>query len=369
MKIADIRASFHRYRFPIPFLDKKRDGSHMAERRFVFCEVETDEGLTGIGFTANFMQEPVVTALEQCFLPALKGMDPRDVEAIHAVVARRLNTRALTGVVSCALSCVDIACWDIAGKAAGRTVAQLLGGHKTEVPCYLTFGVPDYDRDQLVHAAKTHVKNGFTGLKMVAGRSKGGWREDAKRIRAVRAAIGEDIHLMVDANYSFTPQEAKSFLSQIEDCHLTWFEEPVLQNDAAALAELRKATRVPLSGGQAEGHRWRFREFVEHRSLDVLQPNVCFVGGYTEARKVAHLAQAYNLPIANGGGWPLLNMQLLAGMANGWLVEWHLTWIETCEAIFKRPPRPRQSVIAIPDKPGLGLEVDRAALKECRVKV
>ena len=295
-------------------------------------------------------------------------MDPRDLEKIHAVIFRELNSRNQTGVISCALSAFDIALWDIIGKKEGRTVAQLLGGHKSEVQCYLTFGVPAYDRDQIAEAAKKHQKAGFTGFKMVAGRAHVGWREDARRIRAVRDAIGPDAHLMVDANYGFSPSEAKQLLTSVEDVKLTWFEEPVYQNDASALADLRRAASTPLAAGQAEGHRWRFREFVEHRSLDVLQPNVCFVGGFTEGRKVAHLAQAYNLPIANGGGWPLLNMQLLAGMANGWLCEWHVTLIEVCENIFKNPPKPKNSVIKIPNKPGIGLEPNFDVLKECRVK-
>ena len=369
MKIKDIKATFHKHLFPIPFLDKRKDGSHMAERRFVACRVETDEGITGYGFTANFLQEPVVTALNQCFLPEVKDMDPRDLEKIHMVLGKELNARCLTGVISCAMSAFDIALWDIIGKKEGRTVAQLLGGARSDVPCYITFGVPAYSRDELAAAAKKHQKAGFTGFKMVAGRPNVGWREDARRIRAVRNAIGPEADLMVDANYAFSPREAKMLLTSVEDCKLTWFEEPVNQNDAAALADLRRATNIPLSAGQAEGNRWRFREFLEHRSVDVLQPNVCFVGGFTEARKVAHMAQAYNLPIANGGGWPLLNMHLLAGMANGHLCEWHATLIDVQELIFKNPPKPKNSVISIPKKPGIGLDIDPDGLKESRVKV
>jgi L-alanine-DL-glutamate epimerase-like enolase superfamily enzyme len=368
MKIKNIRASQHKIRFPLPFMDKKRDGSHMGERRFIVCEVETDDGLIGYGFTANFLLDPVVTALEKNFLPVVKGMDVHDVEAIHQQVGRHLNARTLTGVVSLALSCLDIALWDIQGKAAKRTVAQLLGGARTEVPCYITFGLPGYDTNGLVAAAKAHRKKGFTGFKMVVGKHPGGWREDARRIRAVRDAIGDECHLMADANFAFTPQEAKSLCRVIEDCNLTYFEEPLPQNDARALGDLRRSTRVPLAAGQAEGHRWRLREFIDHHAVDILQPNVCFCGGFTEGRKVAHLAQAYNLPIANGGGLALLNMHLLAGMANGWLAEWHVTWIEAFNIIFKNPPQPKASVIAIPARPGLGLEINRDALKEYRVK-
>src|SRR3546814_16288395 len=109
---------------------------------------------------------------------------------------------------------------------------------------------------------------------------------------------------MIDANYLFNPVEAKYLCRAIEDCNLTWFEEPLQQNDARALADLRRSTRIPLAAGQMEGHRWRLREFVEHQAVDILQPNVTYRGGYTAARKIAHLPHTYNPPIRHGGRCP-----------------------------------------------------------------
>jgi len=274
----------------------------------------------------------------------------------------------LTGVVSSALSCVDIACWDIHGKAVGRSVAQLLGGARDWAPTYCTFGFTEYeDREQLVEAAKLQIKNGHRRLKMVVAVHEGGWQEDARRVRAVRDAIGPDVELMMDANYKFNPVDARQLCRAIEDCRLTWFEEPVYQNDTRAMADLRSHTSIPISAGQNEGHRWRLRELVERQAVDVLQPNVCYCGGYTEARKAAHLAQIYNLPIANGGGWPLFNMHTMAGLMNGWLVEWHLGMVQVGELLFPQAPRPVNGRLVIPDRSGLGLVVDRDALRETRV--
>jgi L-alanine-DL-glutamate epimerase-like enolase superfamily enzyme len=295
-------------------------------------------------------------------------MDPRDVEAIHHKVWWKLNPRAMTGVISSALSCLDIACWDIAGKLAGRTVAELLGGHRRQVPAYVTFGFPQYDREQLAEAARLHVERGFTALKLVVAVDKGGWREDARRIRAVREAVGPDIDLMIDANYLFNPVEAGMLCREIEELNITWFEEPLHQNDARALADLRAHTRIPLAAGQMEGHRWRLRELVDKQAVDILQPNCCFCGGYTEARKAAHLAQAYNMPIANGGGWPLFNMHTMAGLMNGWIVEWHLGMVQVGEILFSDAPAPKDGMLTIPDRPGLGLTLDRDALAETRIK-
>ena len=155
MKIKDIRASIHSTAISVPLLEGKVQGYGREEQReFVFCEVETDEGHTGLAITGHFLARSVVAALKLYFLPLVRDMDARDVEAIHQKVWLKLNPRAMTGVISSALSCLDIALWDIQGKAANRSVAGLLGGARTSVPAYVTYGFPQYDREQLAEAAK-----------------------------------------------------------------------------------------------------------------------------------------------------------------------------------------------------------------------
>jgi len=368
MKIKDIRASVHTTSIDVPLLTNRLRGYGRTEQQeFVFCEVETSEGLRGVAITGHFLTRAVVAALHEHFLPTVRDMDARDVEAIHWRVGRKLNPRAMTGVASSALSLLDIALWDIHGQGAGRSVAGLLGNARTEVDSYVTFGFPQYDREQLAAAARLHVDRGFKALKLIVAVDQGGWREDAARIGAVREEVGDGIDIMIDANYLLQPVQAMYLCRAIEDYSITWFEEPLQQNDARALADLRSHTSIPIAAGQMEGHRWRLRELVERQAVDVLQPNVCYCGGYTEARKAAHLAQIYNLPIANGGGWPLFNMHTMAGLMNGWLVEWHLGMVQVGELLFPHAPRPVNGRIAIPDRPGLGLMVDRDALRETRV--
>ena len=362
MKIKSIKASVHEIEVTIPLLDKP-----IEERKVVFCTVETDDGLVGYGLTGHFLPFAVATALEKEFLPVVTGLDARDTEAIHSKVWWKLNPRTMTGVVSSALSCLDIALWDIQGKATGRSIAQLLGGARDAAPTYITFGFPQYDRDQLVEAARRQVNAGNRRLKLVVAAVKGGWQEDAVRVRLVRDTVGGDVELMIDANYMFTTVEARYLARAVEDCRLSWFEEPLHQNDARALADLRSKTSTPIAAGQMEGHRWRLRELIDHKAVDILQPNCVYNGGYTETRKVAHLAQAYNLPIANGGGWPLFNMHTMAGLMNGWLVEFHLGMQMVGEFLFVDPPRPVDQMIAIPKKPGLGIEPRIDALRETRV--
>lgn len=365
MKIVDIKATAHHIEVPLPLID-----GNVVTRRIVFCQVTTDDGTVGYGLTGGqFLPWSVVAALENDFLDTVKGMDPRDTEAIHERVWWALNSRSFTGVTSFALSALDLACWDIKGKASGRTVAQLLGGYRDWAPIYVTFGFPVYDRDQLAEAAKLQVARGVKRLKMVVAANKGGWAEDVRRVRAVRDAIGQDIELMLDANYKWQPLDAKLFCRAVEDCGIVWLEEPCYSNDTRAMADLRRSTTIPISAGQMEGHRWRLRELIEHQAVDIIQPNVCYNGGYTETQKVAHMAQAFNIPIANGGGWPLYNLHTMAGLMNGWRVEFHLGMQEVGERIFIDPPKPDAEIVRVANKPGIGLEPNFDALRDCQMKM
>ncbi len=362
MKIKKVDASVHQFPIYLPMIDKP-----VEQRVFTFCEVETDEGHKGCGVTGAYLPWSIVMALKHDIFPVVRDMDPRDTEAIHAKVWWSLNPRSYTGVISNALAALDIALWDIKGKQAGRTVAQLLGGYRDYCETYITFGYPFFDHDQLVEYATRFVSEGNTRLKMVVACDKGGWREDARRIRTVREAIGGDIDLMIDANYKFTPMEARQLCREIEDLNLTWFEEPLHQNDARALADLRRRTSIPIAAGQMEGHRWRMRELVEKEAVDILQPNCCYNGGYTESQKIAHVAQTYNLPIANGGGWPIFNMHTMAGLMNGTWTEFHWGMWQAGQRFFKGSPSPEHDRVKIPDQAGLGFEPDYDMLRESRV--
>jgi len=365
MKIAQIRATAHHVEVPLPLFDKP-----VVTRRIVMCEVTTEDGMTGYGLTGGqFLPWAVVAALETDFLDTVRGLDPRNTEMMHERIWWTLNGRSMTGVVSLALSALDIACWDLKGKASNQSVAQMLGGARDWAPIYVTFGFPHYDYDRLIEAAKIQTAKGVRRLKMVVGVHEKGWAEDARRVRGVRDAIGDDVELMIDANYKFTPVEAKMLCRAIEDCNIFWFEEPLHQNDTRALAELRRHTSIPLSAGQMEGSRWRFRDLVNHEAVDILQPNVCYVGGYTETQKIAHLAQAFNMQIANGGGWPLYNLHTMAGLMNGWRVEFHLGMQQVGERIFLDAPQPDEEKILVPDRPGVGLTPNFDALKETQMKL
>jgi L-alanine-DL-glutamate epimerase-like enolase superfamily enzyme len=187
-------------------------------------------------------------------------------------------------------------------------------------------------------------------------------REDAARVRAVREAVGPDIELFIDANCSLDLHHATKLAEMVKSCGISFFEEPITQNDSLQMAQMRRATGMALACGQNEGLLYRFRDLLLHEAVDYLQPNVVSSGGFTQSVKIAGLAAAFNMPIANGGAWPYQNMHLQAGVANGTLVEMHYLAVELCRKIYRGLPEPSDGWLTLPDAPGLGFEPDRAAI-------
>lgn len=360
MRIQRIEASYHRVPAQVPLLERP------IERDIVFVRVETDDGAVGSGLAGPILGAAVVEFINRELGPFLAGRDPLLTEQWWHEAYWEFNQRSLSGVVSSGLSGVDIALWDLKGRVLGQPVWRLLGGFSSRVPAYITFGLPEYSREQLAEVARSLTAAGHDKLKMVVARA-GSVAEDAARVQAVREAVGPSVQLMMDANQLFDPLSAAELCRRVEPFDITWFEEPLAGNDARKLAELRQKTRIPLSAGQNEGHRWRHRELILSGAVDIVQPNVLFVGGYTEALKVAHLAQCFNLPLANGGGWPHHNAHLMAAVPNGWRVEFHIPMWYVGNAIFEGAPQPEAGWVTLPERPGLGFDPKADALQEYRV--
>ena len=358
MKITDVKATLHKIPIEAPLLKEK------IWTPIVFTTVETDQGVTGYGLTRAAQRHGAKEFINREAAPFLRGKNPLETERVWQQLYKQFNPRGQTGMWSSAVSAIDIALWDIKGKHYQEPVWRLLGGAQNPVPAYVTFGLRNYNVEQLAEVAKQFVAEGQDKLKMVVAVEPENPRTDAERVRAVREAVGEKIELMIDANYLFSFNRALELCKLVEPYQITWFEEPVYQNDAHLLADLRRHTSIPIAAGQNEGHRFRHRELIVNHAVDIVQPNVCSVGGYTEAVKVAAMAQAFNLPIANGGGWPHHNMHLHAAMSNGWRVEFHLDMWKVGEVIYKNPPAPERGWVTIPEKPGLGLDPRWEALKE-----
>jgi len=282
--------------------------------------------------------------------------------------------RGQTGYAAHALAAIDVALWDIKGKAFGQPVWRLLGGAHPKVPVYATFGFGFFDREQLAAAAKLWVSQGFKKLKMTVGNDALRHRdkqslmdvimEDAARVSAVRNAVGYDVELFVDGNCNLDLYHATLLAEMLFPARISFFEEPLTQNDAAQMAQLRRNGRVPLACGQNEGLAFRFRDLLLKEAIDYAQPNVLITGGFTQCAKIAGMAAAFNVPIANGGAWGFHNMHLQAGVSNGTLVEHHYLAVEMCRQIFTGLPEPHDGYFTMPETPGLGFEPNRDAIRE-----
>jgi L-alanine-DL-glutamate epimerase-like enolase superfamily enzyme len=189
-------------------------------------------------------------------------------------------------------------------------------------------------------------------------------REDAARVRAVREAVGPDIELYVDGNCNLDLFHATKLAEMIKPFGIAFFEEPLTQNDARQMAQLRRATGMALACGQNEGLAFRFRDLLLAEAVDYVQPNVAITGGFTQCLRIAGMASAFNVPVANGGAWGFHNMHLQAGVANGTLVEHHYLAVELYKQIYRDLPQPQDGFFVMSNKPGLGFEPNPDAIRE-----
>ncbi|HEY4032239.1 MAG TPA: mandelate racemase/muconate lactonizing enzyme family protein [Caulobacteraceae bacterium] len=339
-----------------------------------YVEVETMGGLVGHGITTLIDSRGVADLANKIAAPAIKGMNALDNAAVWEKLYWTLSPRGQTGFSGHVMGSIDIALWDIRGKALGAPIATLLGGARQQVPVYVTFGPAFLNREELVAVAKAMVDQGYGALKMVVGDNalqrrdsrpiEAVIREDAERVRAVRQAVGDKVQLYIDGNCSLDLPNAERLVDRIKDCDIQFFEEPLTQNDVMLMAELRRRTGVRLAAGQNEALAFRFRDMLLHEAIDYAQPNVMVGGGYTQAIKIAGMAEAFNIGIESGGAGPLQNLHLHAGVANGGHCEWHLPWMALNRKIYKNMPEPKAGMLAVPAAPGLGFDADPAAIKQ-----
>lgn len=337
--------------------------------------IETDTGLVGTGLTAITEEEVIGSIVNDIAAHTLLGMDPLRHEQIWERMYWLLSPRGQSGYASHAIAAIDIALWDIKGQAYGEPCWKLLGAARDQVPVYATFGFAFFERDELAHAARDWVARGFRRLKMTVGHHAMQRRdeprplaevitEDVQRIRAVREAVGSEVEIYIDANCSLDYFHALKLAQQLEPYNIAFFEEPVSQNDIPNLVKLRSKTAIPLAAGQNEGLASRFRDMLVAQAVDVVQPNACISGGFTQCSRIAGMASAFNTRFANGGAWPHHNMHLHAGLANGSLVEYHSVAVQCCKLVYDDLPEPSNGMLQLPTRPGLGFAPNQERVAE-----
>jgi D-galactarolactone cycloisomerase len=270
-------------------------------RQTTLCVISTDEGIEGVGeaFFFGGSSKLAASMISDAYAPLLIGRDPFDNAVIWDFLYNRTRDQGRIGLPISALSAVDIALWDIKGKALGLPVYKLLGGaYREKAHIYATGLYEPQDVpsivDALVEEALDYKKAGFSAMKLKIGY---GIETDMKYISAVREAIGDDMTLMVDANHAYHAAEAIRLARQMERYNIYWFEEPVPPEDIDGYIEVKQKSNILITGGECEFTRYGFRELITRRAVDILQPDLCAAGGFTEMMKIVAMASAWNVPV------------------------------------------------------------------------
>ncbi len=334
---------------------------------FVALRLQTDAGIEGIGYAGFF--SAVMTGAMKSALDAIceqtLGCDPLMVEAITQRLlalagggtpgGRVVGSPA--GIVTSAVSAIDVALWDIKGKAAGMPLYKLLGGFRDRVPTYASGHLwRDYDLKMLADTAPKLVDQGYRAMKFRLG-GESSVAAEIERVRVMRESAGPEIDLMIDINQGWSVDQAIRIGRHLAEYDIYWLEDPTQHEDYAGLARIADALDTPIAAGEYQWGIVPFRHMCEQRSVDIVMSDLMRDGGITGFMKAGHLAEAFNLPIVTHLA-PEILAHPLAALPNGLTAEW-MPW---SMLMFQEVPRVEDGQIVLPDRPGLGLEFDEAAL-------
>ena len=344
------------------------EGGNPYSAEMVVVEVSTDAGITGMGF-ANApprMGTIISQFVEHVFGPMAVGADPRLTGDLwHRLQTQAVPRRGGDGIARYALAALDMAFWDIKGKAADQPVSALLGGHRERVPTYANCA-HHMAPDALAERAASYVAMGHRALKIRGTRGYVTPREATDRVRAVREAIGPDVKLMVDVNGSWDADTAIQQLKVWEPYDIYWLEEPVPPHDYPGYARVRaRAGGTYIVGGEQNVGLSEFRALVEQGGVDMVQPNVLITGGITDWLRIHAYATSMNVPVSP---WNLQNVHihLAAGLPNVRWIEYFMAdnaLLEFQTKLFDGAPFEEVADddgihLAAPSAPGLGLALD-----------
>jgi len=367
MEITDVRA--------VPLSDQvpeeerhRTDLGTKVKTDSTLVYVETDADHTGIG--AALGHPPTIRAIvEDSLAPALIGEDPtytgrlwermyngsRAEPSIERGYSQPRGDRR--GVTLEAISGIDIALWDLAGKAVGEPIYKLLGAVRDDIQAYASGGWrsgPAVGEQLLGYAEK-----GFDAVKMRAvGQEEYSVENVLARVEAAREAIGDDVDLMVDAHGSLDAPSAIALARRMEEYDVAWFEEPVSPDDHPGLAEVRRSTEIPIAAGESEFTRFDFRSLLDRDAIDIAQPDVARAGGITECRRIAATAAARNVkfaPHAWGSGVLFAaSVHLAMATANCHVLEVSQGYMPLLFDLFEEEFAIEDGRVHAPDRPGLG---------------
>ena len=341
----------------------------ILDHQFPFVRVYTDEGITGIG--ECFLRQPqtVKTVIDHTLRLVLLGSDPMDTDLCWHAMYHASSAIDMGGAIYCAIAGLDIALWDIKGKALGLPVYQLLGGKfRDKIPMYASSMRRDMTPVEEARRAVSFVEEGFSSYKLhsaVPGTTDNPADQTVDTVREVRAAVGDGVDILVDVNGAFSTHHALEIGKQLQDLGVFHFEEPRPHFDLDGLAEVADGLEMPVASGENIFNHWQYRDLMQRGRVDIIQPDIIKTAGFTEFRRIAALASAFNKPITFHNIQPTVSaavhLHACAAFENiPYSQEYNIEPISIRDElpVLKTPLEVKNGFLDVPDGPGLGIELD-----------
>lgn len=353
-------------RFNIPLDEVLNDAKHGDHTHFelIVCRITCANGIEGVGYTYTGGKggRAIYSLLEDEFKSFLIGKDASCIGQIWEEMQYHLHYVGRGGLVSFAISAIDIALWDIRCKLMNLPLWKLAGGHSNKVNCYAGGIDLNFSKEKLLGNIQGYLDKGFKAVKIKVG--KPDYKEDVERVAAVRELIGNDIKFMVDANYSLSVDEAIRFAQEIEQYNIGWFEEPTIADDYKGYARIAERINIPLAMGENLHTIYEFTYAIEQAKLSYLQPDASNIGGVTGWLKVASIAHAHNLQVCSHGMHEL-HVSLMASQPNAGYLEVHSFPIDR---YTYHPFKLEDGLAVAPDVPGTGVEFNMDLIEQYLTK-
>ncbi len=346
----------------------------------VFVQVFTDEGITGIGECSPMNPEVIAHFVDTALKPIIINDDPLETDKLWNKMTFGTYKLGVQGVQPEAIAGVDIALWDIKGKATGLPIHTLLGGcYRDKALMYASIGGGGImSVSDMVRRVESFLEQGFKAIKIrmdLGGLALGARDIDPKKdyemFKAVKEVTGDDIPLSFDANNAYSVSTAIAQGRKFEELGIFHYEEPVAQYDYKGIAEVARTLDVPVSAGEHEYTRWQFRDLIEQAQVDIIQPDVVKCGGISEMQKIAVLGSVYNKHFVPHQTQPTIGtaatLHVCASLAHATRPQEYAGQNPYLDEIFKEPLVLEDGYIRIPQKPGLGLEPDEEKMKDLAV--